>query len=89
MSCSSSMPFGNLIMRNSIKPSQTGNCTNISKALCEPSGLFNSLGNTNYKFLMKKNQPTVHGITEQISSRKKFCTTLRFQCLQSPNEDSL
>ena len=28
-------------MRNSIKPAQTGNCTNIDDTLCEPSGLLN------------------------------------------------
>ena len=30
-----------LIMRNSIEPAQTGNCTNFDDTLCEPSGLLN------------------------------------------------
>ena len=30
-----------LIIRNSIEPAQTGNCTNFDDTLCEPSGLLN------------------------------------------------
>ena len=55
-----------LIMRNSIEPSQTGNCTNFEDTLCEPSGLLNfalkhkqQIPNDSY------NAPELHDMAEE------------------------
>ena len=54
-----------LIMRNSIEPSQTGNCTNFDQALCEPSGLLNFTWKHKQQVSNETLQPTVHDITEE------------------------
>ena len=54
-----------LIMRNSIEPSKTGNCTNFDQALCEPSGLLNFTWKHKQQVSNETLQPTVHDITEE------------------------
>ena len=54
-----------LIMRNSIEPSQTGNCTNFDQALCEPTGLLNFTWKHKQQVSNETLQPTVHDITKE------------------------
>ena len=47
-------------MRNSIEPSQSGNCTNFDEALWEPSDLLNFTWKHKQQVSNETNQPTVH-----------------------------
>ena len=68
-----------LFIRNSIEPSNTGNCTHFDDALCEPYGLFD--------FPSKQNQHQESAIDSNDNEENYSCERMLIQLDQeSPNE---